>query len=57
MRLTPAQRAAILRRYDSGEKIIAIAADYGISERWVVTIARRNGRAPRDAARQGRRKG
>lgn len=47
-KLTQEQRQEILHRYqNSDEKVLAIAADFGIHPNWVYMIGRLNGAKPR----------
>lgn len=52
-RLTEQQRIKIVARYDAGEKIDVIAAEFGICRHYPVMLVRRRGREPRQRAQKG----
>ena len=49
--LTPDQQQSVLQAYKAGAKIVAIAADHGISDSLVTKIARKHGLPPRSRGR------
>ena len=46
-RLTDTAKAEIVRRYDAGDPIKVIAADYGVDQSYPTLLAKRHGIGPR----------
>lgn len=53
-KLTEQQKNEVAKRYGSGEKLAAIAADFEVHGRTVIQIARVRGHGPRNPGRPPR---